>query len=387
MIKTENYIPRVLLILVIIFLISLQEERILGFSYFNPNEDKLKVQEITITDTKNIFPDADQIYNNGEIIKVFNNQNTLIGNLISSSPYTNKIVGYSGNVPLIIGISLTDSVKGVQLLKNYESPEYLNHIHENKLLNSWNNQSTLGAIELEIDAVSGATETSEAIIKSVRHRLSLYKNLDVEKSGYKFFIEFDFLISLVLLFFAVLSFYFPKKYRKYRILLLVSNIVVWGIWQGKFISVFLLKSWLINGIPVISKIIIFSLVLLTFIFQLFNKKNFYCNYVCPFGSLQEILSKNGIFKYQIGKKAKSALNIIGLIILAVILLTLITGISFDLSLIEPFSFFNFKSASYITIIIASIILIASIFFDRPWCRFLCPTGKLIKSLNINSNKP
>ena len=211
MIKTENYIPRVLLILVIIFLISLQEERILGFSYFNPNEDKLKVQEITITDTKNIFPDADQIYNNGEIIKVFNNQNTLIGNLISSSPYTNKIVGYSGNVPLIIGISLTDSVKGVQLLKNYESPEYLNHIYKNKLLNSWNNQSTLGAIELEIDAVSGATETSEAIIKSVRHRLSLYKNLDVEKSGYKFFIEFDFLISLVLLFFAVLSFYFPKK--------------------------------------------------------------------------------------------------------------------------------------------------------------------------------
>jgi len=331
--KLKNNIPKIILILTIIFLVTLQEEKILGLVYFNSDADKLEKQEVTISDAQKIFPQAVQLIDDGKVIKVYNNQNKPIAYLLNSTPYTNKIIGYAGTVPVMIGISLDDTIQEIELLKNYESPEYLDHIDKSMVLDSWNNQDVLRAIELEVDAVSGATETSEAIIRSVRHRLSVYKNLATDNSNRQSFLELGFLISLLVLFFAILSFYFPKKYRKLRIVLLIANVAVWGIWQGKFISVFLLKSWLINGVPVQAKIILFSLVILALVLPLFTKKNFYCNFICPFGSLQEILSKHGLFKFQIGEKVKKILNFTGYIILAVILLTLITGISFDLSLI------------------------------------------------------
>lgn len=45
---------------------------------------------------------------------------------------------------------------------------------------------------------------------------------------------------------------------------------------------------------------------------------------------------------------------------------------------EPFSAFIFHSASWIVIVIALLFIAISFIITRPYCRFVCPMGTLLK---------
>ena len=66
-----------------------------------------------------------------------------------------------------------------------------------------------------------------------------------------------------------------------------------------------------------------------------------------------------------------------LILLSLLILVAI-GTGLDLSSIEPFPIFNYQSIGFGTAVFASVIIIASIFFNKPWCNYLCPTGTLLE---------
>ncbi len=369
--------PDIFLILLLLFLITLQEEQIFGYKYFEPDSDRNNVIEVSIEDAKELFSKTDKIENVGSEINVYNSQNELIGILLNSTPYSNNIIGYASSVPVLIGLSVDEKIVGSKLLKNFESPEYVDHIKKSSLLTTWDSKNILDAVSHKVDAISGATETSEAIIKSVHARLSIYKKLYTTEDNTFNFLNIGLLTSISLLCFALLSVFLPKYFRKYRLILLVANMLVWGVWQGFFISVFLLKSWMVLGVSVSHKLLLFIIVVLAFIFPIFTNKRVYCYYVCPFGAAQELVSKSKIKKMKLSKQTVLVLSGLGYLILLTILLLLITGIPFDLSLVEPFSIFNYKSVSILTIFVASIIIAFSIVIDRPWCRYLCPTGKLL----------
>lgn len=52
---------------------------------------------------------------------------------------------------------------------------------------------------------------------------------------------------------------------------------------------------------------------------------------------------------------------------------------------EPFSAFLFQHASTAVLIIAGLSLIISLFTPKPWCRFACPTGEMLKWTDKLSN--
>ena len=54
------------------------------------------------------------------------------------------------------------------------------------------------------------------------------------------------------------------------------------------------------------------------------------------------------------------------------------GTGFDIMNYEVFSAFMFKQASLAVMILAVVFLILSIFINRPYCRYICPTGALLK---------
>ena len=98
-----------------------------------------------------------------------------LGTLLFSSPYSDNIKGFNGPTPLLIALDAEGHIKNVVLLENQETPVYAKHVVEGGLYESWNGLTVEEALVKQVDAVSGATYTSNGVKKSLIARLEAYQ--------------------------------------------------------------------------------------------------------------------------------------------------------------------------------------------------------------------
>jgi len=335
----------------------------------------------SLTDVQRIFGEAAMLKvgeADSSITFVYNSHRELLGQVVCSSPYADSIIGYSGPTPLLIGISNCDTIVGINLLCNTESPGYIRKIEERDFFQRWNGLSVKEALESSVDAIAGATYSSDAIIQNLRVRLSKYAAVLPEPLPYDWNSFAKLAASFLVLALALLSFFFSVRMKRFRISLLLSSILVLGFWGGTFISSALLYGWLVNGIPWFSKILLSLIFLLTVALPLFTSKSFYCSFVCPFGACQELAGKISPMRITIPQKVSRILKWIRLLFLGAIALVVLLGISVDLTNIEPFSAFTYQTASAVVLVLAIFFLLVSFFVPKPWCNYFCTTGALLE---------
>jgi len=95
--------------------------------------------------------------------------------LVNTTTLCAKYEGYNGPTPVLITLK-EGKVAQVQALTNQESPAYFELLEEEKLFERWNGLTAADAAALEVDIVSGATYSSDAIIHNVRTGLIYYLN-------------------------------------------------------------------------------------------------------------------------------------------------------------------------------------------------------------------
>lgn len=308
--------------------------------------------------------------------QLYDKSEKLVGKALFSMPYCADIKGYAGNVPLVILLSPNNKVQKVHLLDNNETPSFLDRVVAKGFLESWNGLSTDEAKAKQVDAVTGATYSSSAISKSVRVRLENYAGSGTTD------VDFDqnnnlvgFIASMVFLLFAGFCFWEPQWTRKFRIVLLLASIGILGFWLGQFISIAKLSAWLVSGVNWQMEIFLFIVLVAGILAPLFLGKQFYCMYVCPFGACQELVGKvNPKHKLKISPKVAKWLRYLRYVLLVVLGALLCTSLDISIENFEPFSAFKFQFASLAVLILAGVMLVLSIFINRPWCTFLCPTG-------------
>lgn len=93
--------------------------------------------------------------------------------IINTTELGKNIEGYNGPTPLKIYIKKNKVVK-IEALKNQETPKYYARVKK-ALFEKWNNLKVSEAQKLQVDGVTGATYTSEAVIKNVQAGLEYYK--------------------------------------------------------------------------------------------------------------------------------------------------------------------------------------------------------------------
>jgi electron transport complex protein RnfG len=93
--------------------------------------------------------------------------------IINTTELGKNIEGYNGPTPLKIYIKKNKVVK-IEALKNQETPKYYARVKK-ALFEKWNNLKVSEAQKLQVDGVTGATYTSEAVIKNVQASLDYYK--------------------------------------------------------------------------------------------------------------------------------------------------------------------------------------------------------------------
>ena len=92
--------------------------------------------------------------------------------VINTTTLADDVEGYAGPVPLKIYIK-KDKIEKIEPLKNIETPKYWALIKRD-LINKWNGLTVKKAATQQIDVVTGATITSEAVIENVQRGLAYY---------------------------------------------------------------------------------------------------------------------------------------------------------------------------------------------------------------------
>jgi polyferredoxin len=116
----------------------------------------------------------------------------------------------------------------------------------------------------------------------------------------------------------------------------------------------------------------------------------FCGYICPFGTFQEWIGKLGkkIFpkRYNriVPEKVDRVLRYLRYLVLILVVYQTAVSVKLVFQSADPYyALFNFFTGevaitAYITL---GIIIVLSLFIERPWCKYFCPYGALLGLFN------
>lgn len=306
-----------------------------------------------------------------------------VGKVIATLEHNRKTFGFAGPIPMYLFLDANDQIQHVTLLKNSEDAEFLESAIEKGVLSQWQGLTTDDAVALKPDAVTGATMSSKAINTSIERSLSALAGGQVNAA--KVQLNYKDALSLLVLAFGLFAAFYSKKAPKLRPALLLANCLVLGFWCGKFISFATLLGYAENGISLRANLIGVILLLLAVVMPLcFKKKAYYCTWVCPFGAAQELVGKI-LPNRSIPPKVMAVLKHTRKCITIGLMAAMWLGASTTIAGYEPFAAFLFRHASVAVLSVAGLSLVIALFTPKPWCRFACPTGEMLKWMDKLSN--
>ena len=289
--------------------------------------------------------------------------------------------GYGGPVKMAVGIDLSGKVVGLSVVKQTETPSWYEKILKAKFQDLFIGKSVTDSFKFgeDIDGVSGATYTSKAIIEAVKissHDIARKEfGSKIAEPGAKP-IEFGVPEIVLLLLISLWGLNFTRRFKNKKSLR----------WASTLISLFLL-GFIYNSpltITFINKVLLgywpdwhislYWYILITFIIatSLTSSKNYYCQWICPFGAAQECLNALA------GAKTRNPTRFQGFfrwaqrgLTWSAILLALLYR-NPAISSYEIFGNLFALEGSSFQFVLLGIVMIASIFIKTPWCRYLCP---------------
>ena len=165
--------------------------------------------------------------------------------------------------------------------------------------------------------------------------------------------------------------------RRYVIILMLVSLTYFGfVRNGCVCSIGAVQPVIVSlinpkiVIP-IGYIIFFALPLL---FALYWGRVF-CSGVCPLGALQDLISIRSI---RLPKLISSVLEMLPPVFLTLAIVSAITSSDYLICRLDPFVPLFRLSFGASSIIYSVLWLVTSLFVARPYCRFLCPYGFLLK---------
>jgi electron transport complex protein RnfG len=93
--------------------------------------------------------------------------------IINTSTISTGVKGYLGNTPLKIYIT-NNKIDKIEALPNKETPKYFQKV-KNQMLGKWDGMTVNKALTTNVDGVTGATYSSDAVKKNLKLGLEYYK--------------------------------------------------------------------------------------------------------------------------------------------------------------------------------------------------------------------
>jgi len=193
---------------------------------------------------------------------------------------------------------------------------------------------------------------------------------------------YDYIDTIVLLLALGLSSYLVLKKRSRRaiFLLTVFSLIYFGFYrEGCVCSIGAIQNIVLSffdpnySVPVV--VLLFFI--LPLIFTLFFGRTF-CAAVCPLGAIQDVVLLRPV---SVPNWVENGLRLLAYIYLGAAVLFAATGSAFVICRYDPFVSFFRLSGNLNVLILGACFLVVGIFIGRPYCRFICPYGVILRQLS------
>ncbi len=358
-----------------------------------------RVESLSMDQLREFFPEASRL---GDAISavgtaarpprpVEDHKGNILGYVCSTGPLSDERMGYGGAVPVLLALDPEGRVLSVKLHLHQETESFVDSLREGGFFRSWDGLTLSQVAQAPVDAVSGATLTSVAVIRNIAEYAAEVGGVQLASSGTSWIRVARRILAFGVLLFALASFLCPRPLKRWRLGLLAASVLVLGFGEGALLSLALFRGWLSNGISWPSAVLPLALFLPAVVLPLVTSKPFHCVYVCPFGSAQELMGRLGLTRWSMPSSLEWLLKHSRRLYATLLTGLLLMGITLDLANVEPFAAFLVGGASMSVVVLAVGFLILSLFVNRPWCRYGCPTGEVLDLLRLqgtgDTNRP
>jgi len=298
-----------------------------------------------------------------------------------------QVQGYAGPLNLLLAVGEQGILRGVRYLDSNETPSYIADIDR------W--LAGLSGLDLSrrplslqrVDGMSGATVTSRAALEAINASAQAVGRVafdqawapaqqDGASSPAWQDARFIVTLMLLLLFFPV----YLSGSERGRLLFQAAALLILGVWLNSLMTEVDLinlslghwtslsenpQRWLLIGFVAISTL-------------LFGQV--WCGYLCPFGALQEFISRIGNrigLRHYPDRRLETAMRFIKFLLLALLLVLVWTGGDARWARFNPMQYaFAGHWQGWMAVLLL-LVVVGALFHFRFWCRYLCPFGAFL----------
>ncbi len=293
--------------------------------------------------------------------------------------------GYGG--PLVVGIRASGEGKIAEILslENKETPAYFEKVRKSRFFRQFAGKTVSDDFLLggDIDAVSGATISSQGFTAAVRNAMHVaatehFKLKPTWKQpALKFGTGEIALIAVFALAFLVAYARGPLA-RWGRLAIPFASLAVVGIYTNSSVSIGQMAGIVLGYVPDFQSHALWWIMMAGMLGSvLLLGRNIYCAQVCPFQYVERALNKiSGINLAVRPGVQKSARTVVRCMTWAALMLIFLAS-NPALGSYEPFSMMFSLTGAGVQWYILPLSLIGSFFVLNFWCRLFCPVGMVL----------
>lgn len=194
-------------------------------------------------------------------------------------------------------------------------------------------------------------------------------------------IFYEYLDTVVLVGGLLLASYLilKRRNRKAIFALMIGAILYFGFWrQGCICPIGAIQNVTLTAfdssyaIPIAAALFF----VIPLVFTLFHGRTF-CGAICPLGAIQDAVL---IRPVAVPRWLESSLRLMAYTYLGAAVLFAATGSAFIICRYDPFIGFFRLAGNWNILVLGSSLLLIGLFVGRPYCRFLCPYGIVLRPL-------
>lgn len=313
---------------------------------------------------------------------------------LSTIPPAGEMRGYGGPINLLLSISADGSIKGVRLVASRETPSYV--VGLDRWLDRLKGRSVLSPLSRDVDAMTGATITCRAITRMVEKTGNAIAKpilgLPARPEGAA---EADLLrkeltdirLWAVILLMGLFVYAFYSGSRRTRTVCLLASVGLLGVYLNAPFTALDAAGLLGFTMPAAgtlwrNAIFVCALVIAVLWGQAF------CGFLCPLGALLELIAVLRL-RQRASLSVERPARYLKFAVLAVLMcLFLITDDTAWFSFSPLQHFFGDHGSRFLSgrldwrvWALCALVLAASVFYFRFWCRYLCPAGAFFALFN------
>ncbi|MDP8256552.1 MAG: FMN-binding protein [Candidatus Alcyoniella australis] len=289
-----------------------------------------------------------------------------------------EVEGYRGPISVLIAIDSQGRISAAELLEHHETPYYINLLLEQRFIDRLVGLD-LSAADPQVDMVSGATVSSQAILRDVSaSSLTLLHGLGtLQVDAPPLQIDwYRAALALSALLFAIAALALRSRLPWLRWVVWIINLALVGLLLKAPLS-FAGLADLVAGRPpgalnIDAALILYAALLGSLLFG-----RFHCRAVCPFGVMQRLVAAaSPVARRSTGSAGASAVFLAQMPLLVLAGLTIATfgcGL-WSIAPFEPYALLFSGWRDPLRLAYAGLALLPCLFFPLFWCRFVCPTG-------------